>query len=371
MRILFVDANYPAFLDKVYRDVPDLANASYAEQTARIRSGLFGEAQFQAAALNALGHEAEVVVTNAHHAQRAWALENGRADLARRPLRIRRRCRIVPWVSRTDSTVDWAIVVSQAKAFRPDILYVEIMDTMPAAVAQQLRKYARLSVAQVATALPDGAYRAYDLVLSSIPAMVQAFRGAGVAAEWVPLAFEPSVLDEVGTVDRDVPVSFVGSFTDAYADRTDVVEAVARVADLHTWTDDRAYLSSDSLIKKTIRGSAFGREMYQVLARSRVTLNSHGLVSGRDANNLRLFEATGMGTLLITDHRDNLGDLFHVGTELVTYRSPTEAGEVVEHYLANPDEAARIASAGQARTLRDHTWRDRMSRLLELVLPRL
>jgi spore maturation protein CgeB len=197
--------------------------------------------------------------------------------------------------------------------------------------------------------------------------MVQTFRGAGIAAEWVPLAFEPRVIQLIGPRDRDVPISFVGSFTDAYADRTDVVEAVALVADLQTWTDDRDYLPTDSAIIETIRGSAFGREMYEVLARSRVTLNSHGRVSGHDANNLRLFEATGMGSLLVTDHRKNLGDMFDIGTELVTYRTPREAGDLVNHYLANPDEAARIAHAGQARTLREHTWENRMSRFVEAV----
>jgi len=263
--------------------------------------------------------------------------------------------------------VNWAIVVAQAKAFRPDVLYVEIMDTMPAAVAEQLRTHARLAVAQVATALPDSAYRAYDLVLSSIPSMVQTFRGAGIAAEWVPLAFEPRVIQLIGPRDRDVPVSFVGSFTDAYVDRKDVVEAVAGVADLQTWTDDRDYLPTDSAITETIRGSAFGRDMYEVLARSRVTLNSHGLVAGEDANNLRLFEATGMGSLLVTDHRKNLGDMFDVGTELVTYRTPREAGDLVKHYLSNPVEADRIAHAGQVRTLKDHTWENRMSRFVDVV----
>ena len=107
--------------------------------------------------------------------------------------------------------------------------------------------------------------------------------------------------------------------------------------------------------------------MFEVLARSRITINTHGRVSGDAANNLRLFEGTGMGALLVTDARSNLGDLFEVGREVVTYRHPEECAEVVRHYLAHRHEAEFIAAAGQQRTLRDHTWRDRAERLVDLV----
>jgi hypothetical protein len=371
VRFLIVDANYPAFLAAIYASDPRLSQAPYEEQIARIRAGMFGEAAFQAAALRALGHEAEVVVTNAHEAQRAWAQEHGQAGLARAPWTFRLRRGIVPWLSRRRADTSWPILVAQAKAYRPDVLYVGILDTLPAAVVAGLRESARLVVAQIATSVPDGDYRGYDLVISSIPAIVDRFHREGIAAEVVPLAFEPAVLDAIPARPRDVAVSFVGSFTDAYRDRVEIVETVARVAPLQTWTADRTRLPANSPILPTIRGAAFGRDMYTVLARSRLTLNSHGTIAGPDANNLRLYEATGMGALLVTDQRDNLQALFDVGSEIVAFRTPAEAAEVVAYYLEHPSEAERIAAAGQARTLRDHTWAERMARLVASVEARL
>jgi spore maturation protein CgeB len=111
--------------------------------------------------------------------------------------------------------------------------------------------------------------------------------------------------------------------------------------------------------------------MYEILARSRMTLNTHGRIAGHDANNLRLFEATGMGSLLVTDAKRNMSDLFEVGSEVVTYRDAEECAKVVRYYLDHPDEAASISAAGQRRTMRDHTWANRMARLVELVTPRL
>lgn len=370
MRFLIIDANYSGFLAGVYRDSPALASAPYDEQRAHIRAGMFGEAGFQVEALRALGHEADVIITNAHAAQHAWAREHGVAHRPRARWRLRLRRGAVPWLQRSTGTA-WDIVLAQVAAYRPDVLYVGILDSMPTRVVAELRPFTRLVCAQIAAAIPAGEYGAYDLVFSSIPAMVERFRRMNIAAEWIPLAFEPSVVTQVPPRARDVPVSFIGSISDVHVGRLDLLEAVARVAPLKTWTSDTALLSRHPLIRPSLQGSAFGRDMYAVLARSRITLNSHAEWSGQDANNLRLYEATGMGALLVTDHRANLNQLFDVGSEIVSYRTPAEAAELVGYYLAHPDEADRISAAGQARTLRDHTWTDRMARVVATVHARL
>jgi spore maturation protein CgeB len=82
---------------------------------------------------------------------------------------------------------------------------------------------------------------------------------------------------------------------------------------------------------------------------------------------MRLYEATGCGALLLTDAKDNLGDLFEVGKEVVAYRSGAEAAELVRHYLANSKERIAIARAGQQRTLATHSYRQRMAELVEIL----
>jgi spore maturation protein CgeB len=111
----------------------------------------------------------------------------------------------------------------------------------------------------------------------------------------------------------------------------------------------------------------WGLDMYRALARSRVTLNRHINVAENNANNMRLYEATGVGALLITDRKDNLGELFEVGKEVVAYSSPEEAAELIRYYIAHPEEARAIALAGQARTLREHTYKRRMEELVPVL----
>ena len=371
MKFLIVDHMYGAFVDWVYGSTPNLARSSYEHQRARIDAELFGETQFEVAALRALGHDASDHIANIKPLQRAWLHENGiRPSRAR--WTVRRRRHVVPWLKRVDDRWMGEALVERVRHTKPDVVHIQSMDLLEPWVIAELRDEARLVVGQVATELPSNrSYRDYGLVVSSIPGVVDRFRREGADAEWLPLAFEPSVRESVAEVERDIPVSFVGSFTSRYSDRIELVEAVAKAAPLQTWTADIESVPADSPIRPTIQGPAWGRSMYEVLARSQMTLNTHGRIAGDDANNLRLFEATGMGALLVTDAKRNMGDLFDVGSEVVTYRDADDCARIVRYYVDHPDEAAAIAAAGQRRTARDHTWANRMARLAELVEPRL
>jgi spore maturation protein CgeB len=114
-------------------------------------------------------------------------------------------------------------------------------------------------------------------------------------------------------------------------------------------------------------GSAWGADMYRVLFSSKLTLNYHIDVAGDHANNMRLFEATGVGTLLLTDWKKDLSGLFESGKEVAAYRTPEECAELIEYYLEHEDERSAIARAGQERTLREHTYYHRMQTLVEIL----
>jgi spore maturation protein CgeB len=104
--------------------------------------------------------------------------------------------------------------------------------------------------------------------------------------------------------------------------------------------------------------------MYQVLRRSRVTLNSHIDLAGREAGNMRLFEATGVGAFLLTDFKDNLHTLFEPDREVAVWRSTGDCLAAIDRALADNHSRADIAHAGQARTMAQHTYRHRTQEIL-------
>ena len=126
-------------------------------------------------------------------------------------------------------------------------------------------------------------------------------------------------------------------------------------------------LPRSSPIRRRHKGEVWGLNMYRALARSKITINRHINVAENNANNMRLFEATGVGSLLITDLKDNLSDLFDIGKEVLAYSSPEEAVELIRYYLDHPYEASTIARAGQIRTHSEHTYSHRMDELATIL----
>jgi spore maturation protein CgeB len=107
--------------------------------------------------------------------------------------------------------------------------------------------------------------------------------------------------------------------------------------------------------------------MYQALRRSKITLNSHIDMAGREAGNMRLFEATGVGTFLLTDFKDNLHTLFAPDREVAIWRSVGDCLAAIDRALGDAESRAAIALAGQARTMAQHTYRHRAAEILSFV----
>ena len=197
---------------------------------------------------------------------------------------------------------------------------------------------------------------------------MERFRGLGIASEYFRIGFDPRVLERLGAVGADFGAVFVGGLGKAHhGPGNDLLDRAAARLWIDVWGYGRAERPLDSPLVRHYHGEAWGIEMYRVLAQSRISVNRHIDVAEDNANNMRLYEATGVGSLLLTDAKNNLGELFDVGREVVAYRDEEELIEAVEHYLAHEDERATIAAAGQQRTLRDHTYGVRMRELLEIL----
>jgi spore maturation protein CgeB len=146
-----------------------------------------------------------------------------------------------------------------------------------------------------------------------------------------------------------------------------VLEEIPLVNRAIQW--DRTYRATMLAEKypKRIHRPVFGLDMFRILARSKVTLNSHIDAAEDYAGNARLYEATGVGSLLITDWKKNLPELFDPGKEVVAYHTPEECVEMICYYLEHEKERRAIAEAGQKRTLRDHTYRQRTLELVGII----
>lgn len=354
MRLLVVDTCYPPFLRAHYLAHPGLAGRPYEAQWQALMGTYFGTADAYSHYLGLLGHEAHEVVVNCLPLQRAWARENGiRTGL----------------VHRLSGGRLGGITHHQAARFEPDVVYVQDVRALSPRALGELRRSARLLVGQIATELPPWSQlEPFDLLVTSFPHYVTTFRERGIAAELLRIGFDPRVLDHV----RDVPVAHDTVFVGSLARRrwetgNEALEQAARIVPVEFWGYGLDGWPDDSPLVRSFHGEAWGLDMYRVLAGSRIALNRHGEVAAGHANNMRLFEATGVGTLLLTDERTDLDELFVVGDEVVTYRDGRDLAEKAAYYLSHDEERLRAAAAGQRRTLAEHTYAVRMRELTEIL----
>lgn len=349
MRIFLLDTVYP----EVLKHMP--ITGDYETSLRSALDFAFGTSDFFSRNLRALGHECVDVIANHHQLQYLWA-----------------------------KSEKWslpAIALQQIESFKPDVLFLQDLSFFDASTLRMLGDRYVLA-GQCSCALPRAENMArFDVIFTSIPPHVERFKSLGVRGEYLPLAFEsrmltPSMMEviaiqtstELGFPDRDIDLCFVGGVgaNSHWKAGTRMLEAVAERFNLEWWGYGLDNLGTNSLLRTASRGSSWGRDMYDKYRRARIVLNRHGEVSQGFANNLRLYEASGMGAMVLTEAAPNLAELFPRGT-METYSSTPELLEKIDHYLTHDSERQRIAQAGQEWTLSNHTYQHRMQRVSEVL----
>jgi hypothetical protein len=369
MTFLILTADYPEFLHWLNAEQPDLKRRPYADQQRTRMDTLFGGPFFYSENLKKLGHEATEIYVNNEPMQKMWAQEHKFRWKEDWRWRLRLRRGIVPWISRVRERWLYDILAAQIRYYKPDVILNQAMDTIDSRFLREIKPHVRLLVGEhAASPLPDGFdLSAHDLVVSSFPPTVDRFRRHGIRAALHRLGFGPEWLAPIADAPRPFDLTFVGNFFSIHSSRLALLEELAaRFPQLKIWAPDIHRLPAGSPIRSRHQGPAWGRQMYEIFAKSKITVNHHGDILPH-ANNARLYEATGMGSLLVTDWKDDLREMFEPGREVVAYRSPAECAELIEYYLTHDTEREAIARAGHERTMREHTSFRRMTELVDIV----
>jgi hypothetical protein len=390
VRVLILNADYPNFLRELYLAHPGLADRSYAEQMEVRNNSLFGVADFYSRNFRAHGHEAAEIHLNNHWLQYAWAREH-ELDLApfalppgpdrtdrpaadaasklksalhpfkpvlapvvRRVKRQLERLRHRGSGASGLSRAEWeqAVLRAQIVHFKPDVILNQELAYLPSSFFHDGKPDGCLLFGQIASSMPEDSFAGYDMMISSLPNQVEWFRKRGLKAELNRLAFDPVVLDRLGPQpQRDIALSFVGSLSPDHKSRIAFLEYLAVRTPLKVWGNGIERLPHSSPLHAIYQGEAWGRDMYEVIRRSKITLNFHIDLAEGWANNMRLYEATGVGALLLTDWKKNLHEMFVPGEHVAAYRNADDCVAQIAALLADDAGRERIAAAGQRQAI--------------------
>ena len=95
-------------------------------------------------------------------------------------------------------------------------------------------------------------------------------------------------------------------------------------------------------------------EYYQLLSSAKVVLNAHR-DEPADYSNIRVLEATGVGSCLLTDKPGKIKQMFEPDHEILTYSCEEECEEKYRYIIEHELERRRIAQNGQRRTKKNYT----------------
>ena len=399
-----ITSYYREFILWYYLKNKQIITKSYKEQYLHLMAQKFAWADYFQRNFSDLGIEAFEIVQNAKPLQNVWAKEHG-------------------------ANLNKDILLEQLNHIKPEVILIQDMKNFSKEYLEHLRKVIptlKLIIGHCCAPFSTKNlknYSGYNFVLTCLPQFAKILESNNIKTYKFNHAFDESVIMPLknNKQEKNTDLIFIGSFVagnDFHNERlmyiehllkqnfdftiyanyqTDTQYSIAAKRLLYNLTSvlnktglnfinnridilkkisgltekPKRIAFSEKFKKKVIQQSLFGIEMFKVISKAKIGFNIHGGISGNYAANVRMFETAGVGTLLLTDHKKNIMDFYEPDKEIVTYNSVNDCSEKIKWLLNNPKKIEEISKAGQIRTLKDHTIKNRVIELNEIIIKEL
>lgn len=399
-RFIRITNYYGEYVEGYYNRFPAINELSYSEQHNHLIEDSIEMVSSYGKELRKLGVDAIDIISNAKYLQNTWAKEHNLENS----------------ISHNN------LIFEQIKHYKPDVVWIDTSTLLNKEWIANLRKEVK-SIKIIAAhicapfnSVMEEAFKHIDIMFTCAPCTVEKLKEIGVKnVHLIYHSFDATVLEKIESTLNPFPEEdfvFTGSLLTGFGFHNERIEFIEKIlasgvnlsiyGNLETNKKiflKRSFSKTIKLLQKlhaefviekvpllnknknhsevainyysgkmlnSAKPPVFGLDMYKLLTKSKLCFNIHGDIAKKCAGNVRLFEATGVGTCLITDWKENMKDLFDLENEVVTYKSVDECIEKVKWLLTNPIEAKKLALAGQKRTLKDHTIENRVNTVNEI-----
>ena len=396
-KILIIIDSYKVYLDKVYKDNKNLSKMSYKDQEDFLSNDGFGWSGIWNEPLEINGLEVFQCFYNNSVIQNKWANEY--------------------------SVDKKNILKEQIKYFKPDIILIETVRDFNNEWIDSLKKEFSF-IKKVVGHLCNPFYtihelKSYDTILCWMQWMTKELNDSDIHTIYMPNAFNLNWNRESKFHSTKKELCFYGGFepNSVHDQRTLLIQRLlaeginidifskvlkqpffikiynylAKLQEFLTLsrTDPRIFAvkvfkkirnklfvklfaTSKIAISNEIKNNSFpalyGINLYkECLQKYSVILNIHGEIAKNEIANMRVFEVTGSGACLLTEYKDNISDFFEIDKEVLTYTDQDDCIKKIKWINDHPEEVKQIAIAGQQRTLKDHTYHQRVAILIEAI----
>lgn len=400
MKILKISSYYNSFLNYYYKNNQDIIHKDYSTQYNHLMQQKFAWSNFFETNFKKHNIDCIEIIYNSYPLQSSWAKEN-------------------------HIIYDKDILINQIKFYKPDVVFFQDILNFSSDFINKIRHNIK-SVYKIfghcCSPFPIDKikdFKSYDFFISCSP-FVDILKKNNIKVYEFSHGFESSLLDEFD-INNNFFINdfiFIGSLIQSDSFHNERIKIIEQLIEqnlnisifasniqndsflklkikqlLYLFLKQikssnlKTNLSNISILKKIMLLDAlpkknniskkiidiininpiFGLEMYKALSRSKIGFNSHGGIAGDFAANMRMFEVTGVGSLLLTDHKGNIQKYFEPDLEIITYKNANDCIEKTKWLLENENERKKIAVAGQKRCLKDHTLQNRINYLSEII----
>ena len=190
----------------------------------------------------------------------------------------------------------------------------------------------------------------YDLVYTFDREAVNCFYHLGCKnVKWLPSWTGSDMFFDKG-MERDIDISFIGSFND---ERIKMLQHVK-----YNFLDKKLFFDDNT----------YGETYVDILNRSKIVLN---FAQGNSGVSQRVFEATACGALVLTNYVKELEDLFivYIGdmelNEISCFKNSDSLVKQIKYLLGDENYMQIVAKNGQRRTMKEHLVQHRFKQILE------
>lgn len=337
---------------------PGLENEPFDAQIEKLLADGFSGSHMFPPYLRQIGYDAHLVIANCPGAQLQWAREHAVTEL-------------------TPQNWLYEIPRRQVEFFRPDVLYLSHpLDGFDTRFLDLLSWRPSMVMGWRAASIPAGTdWSRFDVMLSHLQVCrAKALKhGARAAVE-----FHPGFPSFISAAIKEEPISwdvvFTGQWTPEHKRRNEFLLEVAHASkDSDHPFSFGLFMRNAGVedlplgIRELCQEPKWGMAMYRALASGRISINAEIDLANGEAGNMRLFEATGSGTFLLTEEHSNIGKYFEPGTDIETFRTASELIEKTRWFLDKESERKKIAQSGQARCLNDYSMEKRAIELDRII----
>lgn len=275
------------------------------------------------------------------------------------------------WAQENDfsySEQNWEkeILAAQIEKFQPDVIYTGNHNLFTKEMKKYLPKV-KLYALWNASPMQEGIDLShFDVGTSFNEVYHQHLQKRGIKnIEYNSFYIDPEIKNRLDAMNlkKDIDIAFVGRYAPMFKDRNQFLYDIYK--EFKNDYNIQYYLLTVKRFKglipvlpwkllKAYNKPVFLEDMFKVFNKSKIVLNTHSNITGEGKGNMRVFEALGSGSFMLSDDGIYPEHLI-AGEDFVTYKDNKDMVEKIDYYLKNDKEREEIALNGYKKISKYYT----------------